>query len=1422
MKTGNILIGVVSLIILTLIQDRICSQKENRAKLFLLIPVAAIYSGVIIFALTKLYDHIERFLLTHGLGTYSIIIINLLIVAGYLVIKLIVGKLLVKKLSGYEFVSMTSSGVYRYIEEYNNWFLRYKWINYRVFLNAIRWSSLIIAGVIMGIMKVRTGDSYVIYTFPCIIPLVLSETYHFFNGQTKGEFEHDILGSDSMSRRAGNYYKLREIFEKLLPSPLLSSQTGFSLAGKRPPTDYIEKLDKSQDKLDKITASYFKVNDRYMKAELDGVKTTIDLLHRKNVVFFNPFYRDLDMYLTLPLFSSLASGKKCTIITGRMSACDDVKQWIENLISEYTHMPSLWRAGNLSNEKSDYDIGILGFPELYDDDVVVENREFFKNTDFVLLIEPSLILSTGQTALSIVSQEMGDESNKPVYFVCDRMVDGLVDIVSHIVRAEFIEVSAPPVPRCIYTGMAWDANGDFERQRFFERQTKYLGNGIELAAIAIKNQIPHVNWYGETKVPMRDIKWIAGQYYPVICEYMNQPAQQSTLYEKIGFIPSLWSSAKNSEEFVVVEDEFNNMFSIMRLFISRGMEQSFVNVLSENYLLRDYMRCNQQMFLSNPNAVPSLIADYAKTERNTLIKLLLIMSCREVSEKEILDEFKLVGCKSDNVYDLLGEMLEKYTNADRGVLDVRIDNEDNIETSEKPIGMYSISHDSFRTYFEKSLAKAYYILEEETGRNRFVDAKFFNHVAQCVMQGQFVTYEGKYYQVKQVSPQSGVVLRRASDLFEAREYYRQIREYELPEGCETVLSKKALMDLEISFVQRNVSVKTTGYLIMKDLCNLRTARKVDISEDPHIDDYKREYRNKTILKLKLPETDEDVRFTFCLIFSEIIRSLFPDGHPYIAVTTKVSEDISGMLSYIVYPVRGDVDDDYIYIIEDSEMDLGLIGAIERNLMKIMDLIGDYLKWHFEKMREPEIKDPVPPSYDYDIEKMKIEKQGMFARMADRIRKLMGAKNDEPVSLDFHEENFEEESVSAGRAEKIQDKMKPSAGGDSQVTDDETEEYDVQATIDEENLSTDNSESGNEDETPGDAAAINISEEIPSEVKNPDSELSDVDGTDIFDESGEAEDNTLFELEFKAQGLTPLDRTRYQKECFLKFGYEEIDSRLHIEELMKYLRVHGWTNSALSQARTKDVFDKKELDIDAENHCDFCGRPISGASYDLLDDGRVRCNDCSASAVSSTEEMKELFYQVLELMEAFYGVSYRVPISVMTADARTVAKGAGMVFKPSTELTSRVLGYAQNKNGKYGLMIENGSPRLAAIDTMVHELTHIWQYMKWDKEVVKKIFNTGDEKLTKVAVDIVYEGMAVWAAVQYLYQIGETYYASQVERITERRQDVYGWGFLLYREQYPMVKDSRLFKVTPFSVFPAIEPSRVTEFITSLLTNTENK
>ena len=378
--------------------------------------------------------------------------------------------------------------------------------------------------------------------------------------------------------------------------------------------------------------------------------------------------------------------------------------------------------------------------------------------------------------------------------------------------------------------MSWDADGDFCRQQFFDKQTRYLGNGIELAAIAVKNQVPSVTWYSERKSPIRDIKWITGQYYPTICRYINQPSQQKSLYEKIKFVPTLWSSAKTKEQFLIAEDEFCNMFSVMRAYLSRGSNHVFVNVLSENYLLRDYMRFNKQMFISNPNAIPSFVPDYAKTERNTILKLIIMMTLKPMTEDEIIKELHLIGIETNDAYGVMLSLLKKYTYADETIFTVESIRASIDEFTTKSISVYSVSDEEFEKYFSASLKNAYYILEDEKDEEGYIDAKLFSHVAQTVLPGQFVTYDGKYYQVKYVSPQSGVVLRRASDQFDSRKYYRQVRSYSLDFAANfEVVSNKKIVDVEFAEIRADFSVVTTGYIEMSDSHNLKTARLIDFS-----------------------------------------------------------------------------------------------------------------------------------------------------------------------------------------------------------------------------------------------------------------------------------------------------------------------------------------------------------------------------------------------------------------------------------------------------------------------------------------------------------------------------------------------------------------------------------------------------------------
>lgn len=78
----------------------------------------------------------------------------------------------------------------------------------------------------------------------------------------------------------------------------------------------------------------------------------------------------------------------------------------------------------------------------------------------------------------------------------------------------------------------------------------------------------------------------------------------------------------------------------------------------------------------------------------------------------------------------------------------------------------------------------------------------------------------------------------------------------------------------------------------------------------------------------------------------------------------------------------------------------------------------------------------------------------------------------------------------------------------------------------------------------------------------------------------------------------------------------------------------------------------------------------------------------------------------------------------------------------------------------------------------------------------------------MARDIVYEGMAMWSAIQMLYAMGETYYAQQQEQLAAARNDIYGIGFRLYRDRYDLTRNGDAPVLSPFASFPPLDPAEV--------------
>lgn len=1409
----NIIKIVCSIVIIAICSYLLCciNLHKNKRCFQRNIPIIATMYGVV--ASIVVFRNIDKIVEAMEMGEDAqyihILLTNCIVLGAFIFIK-IIAIALERKVTEKQFIKGWANNFYQFDTDYNEWFLLDSWCNVRKLFKQFVGLYVSFIGVFLGLTWCYGEETYLwLQITPVVLLLVVIEIYNFLNGYTKVEFQHNVIGDESSSERISNFYRIRDVYERLFPNEVLAAYTGCEFTQQKGVTDFLKQLEDSSDNVEEITAEFFSMREGKETYDVDYVQAVVKLMKKENVIFLNPFYRDLGKYIVLPIVNALVSNQNCLVILGRNSTKEDVKEWLYGLIKDYCKVDSIWRIGELSREGDECEIGIIGFNELYDIKVIEENREFLSKTGFVFILEPSLVINTGQIGFSIVAEQMREYGLDPVYCISDRMVEGLVDTMSHLLRERITEVVAPPVPRYIYTGMSWNADGDYLRQNLFEKQTRYLGNGFELAAVAIKNQIPEVAWVSEAKAPIKDLKWIVGQYYTSLCKYMNLPIQQQSIYDKIQFKSNLWSIEQKKEQFLIVDDEFCNMFAMMRAYLSRAKQQVFINVLSENYLLRDYMRCNSQIFTSNPNVIPSIVPDYAKTERNTILKLLFMMAYKPVNEKEIKNELDLINYPSTDVFHSLSTLVEEYTFAKESIFVIN-----SVQKQGEVAGMetemfYSISKEAFEKYLQKSLKNAYFVVENENKQEEFIDAKLYNQVIQTILPGQYIIYDGKYYKVKDVSVETGVILRRAADLYDGRKYYRQQRKYVVsaPEK-EVIISYKKIMDVEIATLRVDFSVTTNGYLEMNSNNDLRNAREISLQYNKSINEFTREYKNKNVLRIKLPETTNHERFTICLLLMEMFRTIFPNTWHYLGVMTKRPDNIEGMLNYTVYDLQGDIEDDYIYIVEDSDMDLGLLEAVEKNFMRFMEILSDFIVWHFEKMREPAYKDPVKKEIVMPEDQKR--KKGI-AKLLERIARIFGVKKEEEIKIEEEkesldapkdEENPEEEKQEETKPEKeysLEEEKTTSVAVEEALIDVEESKEEVseaEYTLDEDEKTV--SEEVREEEIKSEEVMEDTPEEDNIEInEQSDSDVMSIDGTDIFDNEADPEHEEYFETCFRELGITEKEETRYQKECYLKYGFAEIDSRIELDGVRKYLKTRGWAKSDLAKARRRDVFADTILDLKAENRCDFCGIPISGVSYERVNDGRIRCNDCSATAVNTVEEFQKIFRHVLTTMQSFYGIEYKVGIGVKMTDAREIGRGAGMIFKPSKEYAARVLGYAQRRKGTYRLLVENGSPRLAMIDTMVHEMTHIWQYLNWDDNQIKQIYGEGSNR------DIVYEGMAMWSAIQYLYMIGETSYAAKQELIASKRTDAYGVGFNLYKEKYPLIKDSAIISVSPFTVFPPL-------------------
>ena len=936
---------------------------------------------------------------------------NFAFLLGFALVKLLyrgVASLLSKLFDNW--VQGLASRFYLYDEELSHWYLREECRGARRLIRNLYIGALVAASllfVVAGLMHAAGTAANLFY--PSFAVLVLGEACFCLAGITKAEYLDDVEFDDDGHRRVAQYAKLQEVLTHYFGDRGLYA---FSRGNRKCSLDthgeFCRKLMRSDDHAERVAGAYFKaLLDKGLMGKADDGKpygelnhdlalSSVRLMQGRSVVYASPFYRDFAPYVFLPASLRLMRGEKMLVVYGSEVSEDSLAAYVREGVELVSGISGIWAVGELGGDEEP-DVALLPFSSLGDTNTVTANAGFLAQVSFVLVVDPSSLLATYQIGLSILAEHLaaGQPAN---YCIFDRNSDGLVDSLSHALCTNLTEVVATEYAEATSVCMSWKVDGEPLQHRLLPGIAQYLGVGIEMGLVALKAQAEKVAWASSLSVPLADQRWIAGQYYGELLGFAELAQEQLQIDERFEFHSDMWAMEKKERRFMVVEDEYRNLFEAYRQFATRGADQAFVNVLCPNYLLRHYMADNAGVFQADAKAVPSLAPDFSRGERNIALSLIMVMaqSGGEVAEEEVRRRLGRAGICTDNAQEALAGMLIDHVTAAVGApganpedcLVVREAQEyDPLLRDIVTRRYFSLSEQERYADCFSSLRNVPLITEEPDGKGLILGNRLYGHVYQSFLPGQFVVLHGKYYEVVSISQGAGVVLRRAADHFTRRRYYRQLRTYRLGdwEPGENLGDVRTVSGVRVTRGLGSVTVRTAGYLDLEDFGNVVGSRRVELAGVPE-----RSYGRKSLLRLEFPGASAQVTATIAVLLSELMVTLFPRDHEYLAVASCAGE---GVAEGVLPRFEGPCEEGVIYIFEDSLIDIGLVSCADRNIKRMLQLCWDYLDWHLAKMAGTEAAEQVwelgelPPVPQVEARK------GFFRRLLDKLRGLFGGKKD---------------------------------------------------------------------------------------------------------------------------------------------------------------------------------------------------------------------------------------------------------------------------------------------------------------------------------------------------------------------------------------------------------------------------------------------
>lgn len=707
---------------------------------------------------------------------------------------------------------------------------------------------------------------------------------------------------------------------------------------------------------------------------LHSIDSAIRLVKGENLYVANWFYKDLDVSIFFPIFMALLKGEKALIIVEDNGNLKEIADWVRRGVEDIQNLPDFWVVEELRPMVDSVDVGILAFQEICEEEALKWCRDFMGIVSFVVILEASNLLAGGQDLIMALASRVGKNTERCTWLLTDHNAESMIDLYSHLLDKEFVYVSATPCHSRDAMVIYLDVEG--ESRWGWPPVKRYLGVEAAIAAIAGKENVGKIHWYGEEVMPVRDLFWIWGQYYKSYQQRTGAAIPyQMLIGENVETGVSGIGNELRKQQFIVTEDECFNLFEKGRQYSTRGLEKTFVCILSPNYMLRDYMKTKYRTLEADAKYISQFAVEHVDSKRNIALRILRRLLEEPVSHtelKKILEKEEGAGEQINVTAILLKEKVEIILPGMKDY-DISITYRNCFSEQEQQIEheiFYQIIDEEIKKEFQKQFSQAVYI--NEAGEVRHISKMILGeHLDQKYERGQFVVLDGKYFEIIGKTIYNNVQalqVKRASEQICGRRYYRICREYEIcfPYSSRNLSNMEFRHEvvnndiLDIVRMCATLKAKNTGYFEMDSWNNIKGARKVELSEKEGFD---REYPDKQILGIKLKEVSLGVKFLMATFMKEAFCTLYPQFFHLLDVVMDyrvygphMNEELKGVISqakvicnagrFAVPPaeLRNILINFDFFIVEDSREDMGLLRSIERNIKKIIEVMQDYMVW----------------------------------------------------------------------------------------------------------------------------------------------------------------------------------------------------------------------------------------------------------------------------------------------------------------------------------------------------------------------------------------------------------------------------------------------------------------------------------------------